>query len=351
MQRPYGFDNAIIQLLYGSGLFRLFEAGYAGRGSILTFHRVGPPPPDADFMPNKNLEVSQEFFERIVRLLLDRGIEIVPLDEARRRIAAPQPGRRFTCLTLDDGYKDNYEYAFPVCRRLNVPMTVYVTSGFVDRTATPWWLVLEELVRANARVEFSWEGAQRVFPAESMEEKLDTLGKLSDLLRGMDAQGREALIGRLCEASGTDHRAGAQDAILTWDMVREMARSGLVEIGGHTVSHPQLASQDQATAFAEIRDGCAAIEGKIGQPVRHMAYPFGLPRDAGPREFAMCRELGLKTAVTTRHANVMAAHRDQLHALPRLPMSGLRQSRAAAEVMLSGSIAAVANGFRRTVTA
>ncbi|MFL5844533.1 MAG: polysaccharide deacetylase family protein [Solirubrobacteraceae bacterium] len=61
---------------------------------------------------------------------------------------------------------------------------------------------------------------------------------------------------------------------MTSDEVRELHRSG-VEIGGHTVSHPDLTALSFEAARDEVRDGCAQLSEIVGSPVDTFAYPFG----------------------------------------------------------------------------
>lgn len=63
------------------------------------------------------------------------------------------------------------------------------------------------------------------------------------------------------------------------DEVRELHRSG-VEIGGHTVTHPDLTSLSFESARDEVRDGCAQLSEIVGARVDTFAYPFGFA-DAG----------------------------------------------------------------------
>src|SRR3712207_6310003 len=92
------------------------------------------------------------------------------------------------------------------------------------------------------------------------------------------------------------------------------------------------------TPFArhEIAGSKAVVERKLGRPVRHFAYPVGDPTSAGPREFALAREAGFATAVTTRPGHLFPAHRTHLHALPRVSVNGLHQSEEALRALLSG---------------
>lgn len=89
------------------------------------------------------------------------------------------------------------------------------------------------------------------------------------------------------------------------------------------------------------------IEARLARPVRHFAYPVGDPTSAGPREFALARQLGFETAVTTRPGLVYAEHRDHLTALPRVSLNGHFQALRYLDVLLSGAPFAFFNRFRR----
>ena len=52
--------------------------------------------------------------------------------EAERRIAEGDASRKFANLSFDDGYRDTLEVALPVFAARRVPMTVYLTTGFLD---------------------------------------------------------------------------------------------------------------------------------------------------------------------------------------------------------------------------
>ena len=91
----------------------------------------------------------------------------------------------------------------------------------------------------------------------------------------------------------------------------------------------------------------AVIEAVLGRPPAHLAYPYGDPTTAGPREFRIAAELGFKTAVTTRPGMLFPAHRDHLTALPRVSLNGNWQDIGYCEVLLSGAPFALWNRGRR----
>jgi len=70
-----------------------------------------------------------------------------------------------------------------------------------------------------------------------------------------------------------------------------------VTIGSHTRSHPRLTEVDEGRIEDEIRGSKAALEERLGTPVRHFAYPFGLFDD---RARAAVQRAGYRTGCSTR---------------------------------------------------
>src|SRR5438093_5979219 len=108
-----------LSAIHLSGLHRLAERHSGGVGAVLTFHHVRPDRA-SDFAPNAHLEVRPDFLEAVVNRVREQGRDIVDLDEARLRVTEGDP-RRFVVLTFDDGYRDNFEIAYPILRRLGAP--------------------------------------------------------------------------------------------------------------------------------------------------------------------------------------------------------------------------------------
>src|SRR6476620_2655097 len=80
-----------------------------------------------------------------------------------RRLTECDFGRRFVCLTFDDGYRDNLEFAYPILREAGFPFAVYVPTSFPDRLGELWWLVLEAVIAKRDRIGLVIEGENRSF--------------------------------------------------------------------------------------------------------------------------------------------------------------------------------------------
>ena len=134
---------------------------------------------------------------------------------------------------------------------------------------------------------------------------------------------------------------------MTWGELQELARDPLVTIGAHTVNHVRLTKVPDTVARSEMRMSAAVIEAALGKKPEHLSYPVGDATSAGPREFAIARELGFKSAVTTRPGVLFPEHCEHLTALPRISLNGEYQQLRYVEVLRSGAATAIWNRFRR----
>ena len=134
-----------LEALYFSGAHHLLRPLLAGVGAIFMLHHVRPPQEDA-FQPNRHLEVSPDFLRATLCHLRAHDIDIVSMDELHERLAQGRFTRRFAAFTLDDGYRDNRDFALPLLREFGAPATIYVASDFAEGTGQPWWIALEAVI-------------------------------------------------------------------------------------------------------------------------------------------------------------------------------------------------------------
>jgi peptidoglycan/xylan/chitin deacetylase (PgdA/CDA1 family) len=63
---------------------------------------------------------------------------------------------------------------------------------------------------------------------------------------------------------------------LTWDEMREVARTGLVDFQAHTVTHPKLPELEARDADRELVESRRTLERELRRPIRYLSYPFSL---------------------------------------------------------------------------
>ncbi len=339
--------RAGLEALYFSGAHRWLRPVTAGMGAIFMLHHVRPARGGA-FQPNRHLEITPEFLDATLAHVRDCGIDIVTLDEARRRLMAGDGARRFACFTFDDGYRDNRDHALPVMRAHGAPFTVYVAADFAEGCGRLWWVALERVLARADAIEIEREGGALRFGTGDAAAKQAAFRAVHGWLRTLaDDRAVQDAVSLLCARHGIDDAAIARELCMSWDELKAFAADPLVTIGAHTLSHCNLARESEAQAGREMADSRARIEAALERPVSHFAYPYGDRDAAAAREFALAARLGFATAVTTRPGMLFAENAAHPTALPRVSLNGNYQNARFLAVLTSGAATALWNGFRR----
>ena len=333
----YTAIRTMFETLWTSRLTGAIRRYSACRGVIFTLHRVLPDDP-ADFSPNAILQVRPDFLEFAIRRVRQLGLDIVDLGEALRRVESDRPEKPFAVFTFDDAYRDNLRYALPILRRNQCPFTLYVPTALVDGVGEIWWQALEDIIAGQSAVAVTYAGETDYLPSATLAEKHEAYDELYRRMRAMPEADRVELIRALAGQYGFDLEAHCRELIMDWNELKAFAGDQLCTLGAHTVHHYELAKLAPTDARSEIEQSIRVMKAQFGAAPIHLSYPLGGPTAAGPREFDIARELGLRSAVTTRPGGLYPRHRDSLHALPRISLNGRFQARRYMDVFATGAI-------------
>jgi peptidoglycan/xylan/chitin deacetylase (PgdA/CDA1 family) len=286
------------------------------------------------------LRTSASFLEALIAHYRSKGIHIVTLDEALARLELPAP-EPFVCFTFDDGYRDNLRLALPIFERYDCPLTIFVTTCFVDRSMNVWWAGLAELVKRKDAIDVPALG--RTLDTSTFHNKVRAYRSLCAAVN-TDALSAE-VVSDLLRKHGISTEAILDKDALTETELREMGKSELVAIGAHTHSHPQLAHLSLTDARREITANKQWLEEITGREVHHFAYPYGDSASCGEREFTLVRDIGFRSGLTTRIGNLRRKHASYPTELPRLRPFNEHESIRLLEFQRSGAANTVAAFF------
>lgn len=298
----------------------LINQYYSGIGTILMLHRVYPFEDDK-LPPNENLKVSPQFLEKFIIELKSKRYEFISLDRLHEILVNRVKVNKQIIFTLDDGYKDNYEIAYPIFKKHNVPFTIYVTTSFINRTSSLWWYVLEDLIVSNNEITIS-DGSS--YSCKTENEKVETFIAIKDQIKNMFISSEQKeFAGKLEEMFSyykheIDWFGKCDELIMSWDNIQKISKDPLVTIGGHTKNHYALNKLSPDKIVDEIIGANSIIENKIGRKIEHFAYPFGSMTEIGRKECDIVKSLGYKTCTITRSGNIFPEHRNYLECLPRV---------------------------------
>lgn len=245
---------------------------------VLSYHRVLPATDARAVVEQPGMMVTPDTFGMQLNVLRRKGFSFVHLDEwvAQRRAGGTLP-RKACAITFDDGWRDNYEFAFPLLRQAQVPATIFLVADMIGTERRFWPERVATLVaaaRADGRLwnapAFSWLRESHR-PRLPLREAIDVC--ITEAKR-FDDSGLER---RIAQAEAKlDAPARREASMLDWRAVREMRDSSLIRFGSHTRRHARmLPSLNPQTMQDEIAGSRAAIAEHLGQPVSLFCYPNG----------------------------------------------------------------------------
>ncbi len=306
--------------VHRSGAMQLVQRLNRHRVRILMYHRFPPE--------------HRGNFERQCALLA-RQYTVVSLSEAARRLQGNESIADLAVITVDDGYADMHDVAFPILKKHGLPATLFVTTGFIDRTG---WMPGDRVRHAFAHtgeesLQFTDDqGAVHVFRTEEP----GAADRLRALLKHVPNRTRTKMLAALETQSTVDDPRKIPDeyAPCTWDQLRAMAENG-ISIGAHTVTHPILSRvETDGDTEREILESKACIERELGKAADLFAYPNGTPEDMNAVSVA-CVRSHFRSAVTAIPGlNAPGADVFQLLRLPCDPDTPIPQL----ERMLAGPL-------------
>ncbi len=244
----------------------------SGTPLCLMFHRIGEL--DDQLAPLHPLDaVTEETFRSVIREVAENWCPLSISDLTERLRSGRTIPKRAVVITFDDGFADNLTVALPILEDFCVPATVYVTTGFIDRSIDPFQYDLASLVCASTEIEFGWAGQRRRWHLNSAVARTECYTEIYRHLKSSTATVRTAAMSGLMNGVRNlpDHRV----RYLTWEQLQELAASPLITIGGHTHSHLVLDAVNRDEMAADIERGRQLLQSRLRVAVRHFSYPYG----------------------------------------------------------------------------
>lgn len=289
------------------------------------------------FEPNGHLEVTPDFLKDVIEESLKAGLTPIALEDLPERLADPRDTRRYVAFTLDDGYRNNRDFAAPLFRAHGIPYTIFVTPGFVERRVSMWWETLAMLLNREDSVELDLGSGLTRFEIRRMSERVRLFNTVCEQVnRGDQDEATERLNSAALQA-GIDPLGIIDREVMDEGELRALAESDpLARFGGHTLTHPVLARTDAARLAEEISGSMAAAGRYGGREALSFAYPYGTACATGEREYEAARQAGVKIAVTTRPGVLTDDTMRQPMAVHRVSLNGLYQKRHYIGALISG---------------
>lgn len=280
---------------------------FSGTASILTLHRVDH---NIQSSLNSSLVVSSNFLEHFIKRAILNGYSFISIDTLHKILKDNVKSTKNLVITLDDGYVDNLNIAYPIFKKYKIPFTIYINSGFIEKKIYPWWYSLEQFLLSNNY--FSFDG--KLYNIETFSQKQVAFDTLRYKLLRVNQDDFHHFLTKNFPLLPENKNIQP----LSWEQIRQLNKDELCTIGCHTYSHRSLKKMSTIEMKNDILQGRELIKEKTNIETYHFAYPYGSSNEAGQREFKIIKDLNYRTGVTTNGGNIFKNHKGKLTALPRI---------------------------------
>lgn len=251
---------------------------------ILMYHRILPADDERARIEEPGMMVTPETFDAHLRILADY-FEFIALSDwlARRNSDQPLPVKA-CAITFDDGWVDNYEFAFPILQTMQIPATIFLVSDMIGTSQVFWperlsrlatTISLQQPQKWSAPAVQWLRSATTDFDFSSTPPTSEQITRLIAHAKQFTEQEINARLDKI-ETDLSLQFNLEKPSLLNWEQISEMTESGLIEMGSHTCHHIRLNTRTSPDILrSEILDSKQHIESKTGQSVKTFCFPNG----------------------------------------------------------------------------
>ncbi len=197
--------------------------------------------------------VTPDIFEIQMRYLHETGYRTLKAHELVSYIQGNLAMKdKAVMITFDDGWLDNYLYAFPILKKYKINASIFIVTNWVDNASSQ---------------DFS-----NITTVPTHEESAFLV-----------KQNRE------------------HEVVLNWGLIDEMEGSGLVEFHSHTQNHVKCHQLSEQDLSIELRDSKETIKKRLASDNHYLCWPMGRYNDV---TIGTAKKLGYSALFTTDHGIV-----------------------------------------------
>lgn len=306
-----------------------------GLGSVFTLHRVEPHQ-YSRFDPNAHLSITPDFLDKAIVELKRKNFKALALDDLPAHLNQTHCDQPAMVFTLDDGYRNNFEYALPVFKKHNIPFTVFACSGFVNRQHTIWWETITELAIKINHLKYDLGNGPRSIGANNLAEKYNLFCWLAHDIMSVDQSEVINRLDELARENGVNPTDITDRLIMDESELKQLSQEPLAQIGAHTISHANLALLSDDELTYELDQSRRDVETMTSIRPTNIAFPYGKLENANQREFDAAKDLGFDLAVSTEPDVLRSAAKNNLYSINRISLNGYYQSNRYVGALASG---------------
>jgi len=305
---------------YYSGQIKSLQENAEPPWRILMYHRVVNPE-EVPYPLQPGMYVRPVTFESQMKYLRT-NCNVLPLDELAADIKAGSPlPPKTVAITFDDGWYDNYEHAFPVLQKYNLPATVFLPTMYIgadqffwtDRVASSLYALWQSKTLAYEEVKQLVDDTEqipellidiyKVLATEDWPQLVLAVNDYIEKQASLSIKDKESMMNVLTQLASSYVIQFPDRAFLTWDEVTEMAGHH-ISFGSHSDFHRLFTELDSKRRKKEVTDSIEKLRAHALTPSTVFCYPGGAYNTDCQQDL---HDLGYEFALGSTQENLLSS--------------------------------------------
>ena len=266
---------------------------------VLTYHRVDDPQA-RPWLDPVLISAAPKVFEDQMKYLSAnyQPVSVFDVLEVLQRNDQILLPPRAVLVTFDDAYQDFEQHAWPVLKRYQIPVTLFVPTAFPDQPKHFfWWDSLFHALHTTVKAEIRTPIGNLTIDTDLGRSQANL--RLKNYIKSLP---NDAAIGFLEDLEQQLHVSPQVNCVLGWEALRKLANEG-VTLAPHTQTHPIMNHIPPSVMKNEAEGSFYDLQREIGETPAVFAYPSGFHT---PEVVRAVQAAGFKLAFTTeRGINIL----------------------------------------------
>ena len=301
------FKKLILNCLYRLGVLSFVHYKNRHKITVLMLHGVMTTHSNVKWNPLRSQLPPCELKRTLQSL--SRYYQFINVEEC---IAMLEGGIPFVdnglLITFDDGYRNNIDYALPICNEFGIKPLMFVATGHVDSGLPFWFDRLDYALQQNMGkpISLEYQGVEYRFDATTQQSLKSSYQKFRDDCKDTftDDIAMNDLFDALSEILELRSGRALRDicledewsSIASWLQLKEAVKSDRLDVASHTVNHWRLDSLPEAKLASQLQQSKIRVEEELSTKCNYFCYPNG---NYNQLAIQLIKESGYKAAFST----------------------------------------------------
>jgi len=183
-------------------------------------------------------------------------------------------------ISFDDGFKNNFKYAFKILKRLGLKATIFICPGNISKKRIFWVDHIQNLIAFTKvkKIFLNINKKKKFFLIKNDNQKINIIDRIKTLCKKVSNDKKNKIIRLLETQTGLYHKDKINKELqkcLSWSELKKMQESGIFDIGYHSYEHEILSKLTSKQLKKNISKSINIIKNKIKKRVDIASYPEG----------------------------------------------------------------------------